>query len=304
MRNDISKPSRSAAGIARVMICCACLVLAFPALAQTAPAQSDVTIETEINAAAGRWDNLFVAAYLNRKPLLFLIDTGCSGTILDQSLEPMLGKRLGTAKIRYAVYGEAAVNEFAAPELRVGGVPLRVGTRIQTDRLSRITGIRPVKGILGMDCLQHYCLQIDFAGRRLRLLPPTNRPPVRGGTSLPLRSARSECFVEGSIGTHQARFTVDTGWYTDGAIQSELFQQLIHEQRTVSVYAGTTPAGDRTREVVFPQLLLLDQVHRDVLLDEMSSENIVGLKFLARYQSVTFDFSGGTMILGAPVRAR
>ena len=58
--------------------------------------------ETFLNKGAGRGDNLFVRLRLETgEELLFLVDTGSPCTVLDKSLEPELGKRLGITKVKW-----------------------------------------------------------------------------------------------------------------------------------------------------------------------------------------------------------
>src|SRR5207249_4374723 len=58
--------------------------------------------ETSLNKGAGRGDNLFVTLRLETgEELLFLVDTGSPCTVLDKSLEPELGKRLGITKVKW-----------------------------------------------------------------------------------------------------------------------------------------------------------------------------------------------------------
>jgi len=55
--------------------------------------------ETSLHKGAGRGDNLFVTLRLETgEELLFLVDTGSPCTFLDKSMDPKLGKRLGTKK--------------------------------------------------------------------------------------------------------------------------------------------------------------------------------------------------------------
>jgi len=64
----------------------------------------DRPAEAPINEGAGRGANLFVMLHLeNGEALPLVVDTGAPFTVLDRSLEPKLGKRLGTAKHRVLV---------------------------------------------------------------------------------------------------------------------------------------------------------------------------------------------------------
>jgi hypothetical protein len=51
---------------------------------------------------------------------------------------------------------------------------LHTGTKVWTGDFKDLPSLagKPPLGILGMDCLSDYCLQLDFAQRKLRFLDP------------------------------------------------------------------------------------------------------------------------------------
>ena len=107
------------------------------------------------------------------KRLLFEVDTGSPGTILDKSLEPKLGKRLSSTFGWYGYYGLSWEHVYHAPALYLGTTRLVTADRVYTDDLR--TKSRPaihIMGILGMDCLKHYCLQLDFEANTIHFLDP------------------------------------------------------------------------------------------------------------------------------------
>lgn len=107
----------------------------------------------------------------------FLVDTGLTATIFDKSLEPRLGKRLGRGtRTGWEVKGKA--NCYAAPKLYLGNIPLMTGSEVWTYDL------KGTAGILGMDCLNHYCIQLDFAAGKMRFLNPDQVKTPSGATAL------------------------------------------------------------------------------------------------------------------------
>ncbi|MGH7976624.1 MAG: hypothetical protein ACREDS_11925 [Limisphaerales bacterium] len=76
-------------------------------------------------------EHIYLTLHLeNGEKLLFVMDTGASWTVLDKSLESILGERLGTKRIRYAFYGKTRMNVYDAPELYLGGTRLLTGKRV------------------------------------------------------------------------------------------------------------------------------------------------------------------------------
>ena len=78
--------------------------------------------DVSLNQDAGRGGSLIVTLRLESgEELPFIVDTGTSGTFLDKSLEPKLGKPLGTAV--FQSWGVKKTNDvYAAPRLYLGGV--------------------------------------------------------------------------------------------------------------------------------------------------------------------------------------
>jgi hypothetical protein len=138
------------------------------------------------DAGSGMW--LFVTLRMESgEELPFFVDTGTTSTAVDKSLEPRLGKRLSTIKGQH--YSEIiAGGVYSAPRIYLGNVPLRMGGTIVTLDLkppSSSAG-RPVMGILGMDCLCHYCIQLDFETGTLRFLDPDRLDTKSLGDAFPL----------------------------------------------------------------------------------------------------------------------
>jgi hypothetical protein len=60
----------------------------------------------------------------------FLVDTGSPVTILDRSLEPMLGRSVGTSRILWPTGQKGRADLFKAPTLCLGKSRLTVGDRV------------------------------------------------------------------------------------------------------------------------------------------------------------------------------
>jgi hypothetical protein len=133
--------------------------------------------DTSFNKGAGRGNPLFLTLRLESgEKLLFEVDTGSFLTILDKSLESRLGKRLSTAFFWYTYFGLSGAGwhgVYQAPALYLGTTRLVTSDRICTDDLRTKSWLgRPIMGILGMDCLKHYCLQLDFDASTVHFLDP------------------------------------------------------------------------------------------------------------------------------------
>jgi hypothetical protein len=135
-----------------------------------------------INKEAGHGGHLIVMLRLESgEELPFEVDTGSPVTFLDQSLENQLGRRLGTIPVWNVSGDEQTSGIFKAIKLYLGNTALITGDRIQCYDFKQ----HPM-GILGMDCLRHYCIQLDFEAGTMRFLKPDQKPAVDLGKAFPL----------------------------------------------------------------------------------------------------------------------
>ena len=120
--------------------------------------------DTPFNKGAGRGNPLYITLHLESgEKLLFEVDTGSPGTCLDKSLEPKLGQRVSSTIGWYGYYRLSWEHVYHAPALYLGSTRLVTSDRICTDDLrTKSRPGHPIMGILGMDFLRHYCLQLDL----------------------------------------------------------------------------------------------------------------------------------------------
>jgi hypothetical protein len=258
---------------------------------------ADVTMNKE----AGRGGLLFVTLRLeDGEELPFVMDTGASGTCFDKSLEPKLGERLGTGPSwRFGLKGDAGI--YAAPRLYLGSSLLPMtGTNVATLDLKQLSSDigSPVLGILGMDVLEHYCLQLDFAANKIRFLDAEHTNKKRRGKPFSLINVGDECFSvrENLAGANGPGSLIDTGCDYDGWLTSTLFQQWTNHATLAADGQSRSPNGLLGAET-YPNLDL--QGLDPKLLDGDDSHmkfNGIGLRFLARHL-VTFDFPNRIMYL-------
>jgi hypothetical protein len=233
----------------------------------------------------------------NGRELLFLADTGAEGTLLDKALEPVLGQRLATGEINWNGLGILTnVNVYAAPKLYLDHARLRTGDLVVTDDLSRMSADRPVLGILGMDCLRHYCLQLDLAAHRLRFLDPERPadPPVVGTREFPLTLSWPDGkprlrarFFGGEIAT----YLIDTGCPDDADLQPDLYEQEV--RRLQAQHPGQTQyskqmilaSGVVKHIICFPKITVDGEVCTNFILADCPAGNLLGLRFLSRHRA-------------------
>ena len=240
--------------------------------------------------------------------LPFVVDTGSPITLLDKSLEPKLGKRLETMTFSLPAGGEQESGVYAAPGLCLGGALLVTDAYVETYPFHRLSALshQHVMGVLGVDCLRHYCIQLDFQAGKMRFLAAEQANTVKRGKAfpllftnqrqnLPLRFASagqndSVPFIQhvGLLGGTSTNSLIDTGDNVDGAV----------EKGAVKGHYPTRLAHFwlRHRALRLPECVWDGQTYTKLKVTQGKDANRLGLRFLARHL-VTFDFPKRTVYL-------
>lgn len=237
----------------------------------------------------------------NGKELLFMIDTGRPNTSIDKSLEPLLGKRLGRSFFFEPLLdGLTRVDVYKAPKLYLGNTPLLTNPKIYAHDWQKYEP--GLMGVLGMDCLRHYCVQFDFAHNKIRFLDPDHLNPSELGTPFPLTIisglviAHADCFGAGKM-----YFCPDTGdSQFDATIKSSLLRRKLKEQKPLWTFQVPLPGGGSMGMAGFTNGIFAGKTYTHLTFNQWSSPwpdgDLLGLSFLAR-NLVTFNFPKRVMYL-------
>jgi hypothetical protein len=247
--------------------------------------------ETPLNSEAGHFGLIVLPITLaSGEPISFVVDTGAPGTLLDASLEPKLGKSLIPYWARSS-YGVLRGHIHRAPTLSLNGTQLQTGGWIATADLSRLSedhnrithSQRRIMGVLGMDCLRHYCIQLDFTNHRMRFLDSGHLNTDSLGKPFPLTlSWGNAVYVNQNLLGKAEKTRVDTGANFDGELTTKAFRQWSGSKGPlVEEHGGGCFAGDP-----YTNLCIIGD----------ANFNLIGLRFLARHL-VTFDFPSRMMYL-------
>lgn len=287
---------RALGTILSLLLLCSCATTPHPS--SIVPA-SELPADVTINKDAGRGNLMFVTLRLESgEELPFIVDTGASATLFDKSLESKLGKSLGGTTLSH--WGNQTKSEvYAAPKLHLENTLLLTGSHVFTwdfKQLSSQAG-RPIMGILGMDCLRHYCIQLDFETWKMRFLDSDHLDTAHLGNAIPLAITGEQGgrpFIhQGSIvGDAGTNLMIDTGYRNDGAVESGAFQREVREQRLQA--DGSAINGQHSGRVWFSKSVWNGETYTNVLIG--ADANLIGLRFLARHL-VTFNFPKQTMYL-------
>jgi len=260
---------------------------------------SQLPADVSFNQDAGHGNLLIVTLRLeDGGELPFVVDTGTSGTLFDKSLEPKLGKPIGTEMIQsWGKHEKKSI--YAMPKLYSGNTLLMTGSNAITvdfKQLSRQAG-RPILGILGLDVLEHYCIQLDFVAGKMRFLNDEQTDKKNWGTSFQIVALNSNDArpsvsqnLFGALGLHSL---IDSGYNADGWLMPKFYEQWTNH--AIPLANG---------EVHSPDGMFGGEIYPDIFLRVQSVESDgIGLNFLARHL-VTLDFPKRMLYLKRTSSAR
>jgi hypothetical protein len=250
-----------------------------------------VPFETAINPDAGRGNLILTKVRLkDGKEMAFVLDSGAGITCIDESLAAKLGKSVGTV-IAHNWGKNSKKKLYAAPAIYLDGARLHGGKTVMAmdfKLLSAMCG-QPVAGILGIDVLENYCVQIDFAAHKLRLLDDSRADKSAWGRAFPIVALNDQdprpAVAGNLLGEDSPHSLIDSGYDGAGWLMPKRYQQWTNQTAALPAIAHS-PDGRFFGEV-YPDLKLVrENVESDGL----------GVQFLVRHL-VTLDFPEHTLYL-------
>jgi hypothetical protein len=248
--------------------------------------------EVSFNHDAGRGNLLVVNVQLaDGTELPFVVDSGAGATCFDTSLVSKLGKSVGTVKVNQ--WGEHPRKKvYALPKLYLGGVQLHSGSSVVAMDFKSLSMLfeQPILGVLGMDVLEHYCVQMDFAAGKLRFLDDAQADKSAWGRAfpiVPLNDKDTRPAVAGNLfGEEGPRSLIDSGYEVEGWLMPQHYRQWTNQVPSPAAGKARSPDGRFAGET-YPEVTLR--------VEKVESDGI-GLAFLARHL-VTMDFPNHTLYL-------
>jgi predicted aspartyl protease len=240
-------------------------------------------------------DALLVPVKIAGKDRLFVVDTGCTTTVVEESLPLGEPQRVVTAD---TPAGKVNVRLYRVPEASVGGLPLGVDEVMGVDLkwIRELFGY-PIEGILGMDFLGRYVVHIDFDRGELLLLKSV---PKDSGEVVPIRSNSGGLpELKAWISPQQdVQFLIDTGWisHDSGKMERGSLSQSGDFEKVGSSLSETASGTHASSEFRGKRISLGGFSVDQPIFDESPTMSLLGLGFWSRFV-VTFDFPNQNMYL-------
>lgn len=216
----------------------------------------------------------------------FLVDTGASITVFDESLKPDGIRSID--RRRFATSGGLLeMDVYPCPSAQLGQLDLQIlpGTAYADLAAMRAaTGVE-IRGVLGMDFLEHFAVEIDFDLGRLQLW---NTAPDEwaGAEPLLLKRQQGVCYVECTLpGDHSEPFLVDTGANVS-TVREELFDTLQTKGQLTpfgTSFASTAVGSIQQTKAILSRLRLGQFQHSNLRIDR-DVTNTIGLAYLSRFR--------------------
>ncbi len=252
----------------------------------------------------------------NSKPLFLLLDTGASGSVINESRAKELGLNLEGQTKAATGNGPVEASFVRGVTLNVSGIefPNLTLTSIRLSGLEAGFG-RPVDGILGYEIFNRFVVEIDYISRIVTLHDPKSYKDSGSGQAIPLMIKDNRPFVRGKImqvGTKAAEgnFEFDIGQVgaiTLGESFTSEHELLKFSRKTLQTNTGSILAGKTSAQIGRLQGLQLGRIIMQNPVttfvrgnsgeeDTTDYAGLIGAEILRRFK-VTIDYSRKQVLL-------
>jgi hypothetical protein len=242
-------------------------------------------------------DGVLLPVTFKGKVYQFLLDTGASFTLYDNSLPLGIEKEIRNTA---SASDRVDLKFFDPPEATVGNLTMPSEVRVagfDFGKIRQVSGYE-VRGVIGMDFLKKHVVQIDWCEGQVSFLKSIG---PNAGTPFQLTMEDEHPYVDASVrGLGKTRFMVDSGYIGAGTLSPASFARASGGGlfRTVGVTLAETAAGTTSGRVMQGKELAVGEfvIANPVFITQGVSFNMLGTGFLSRFV-VTFDFPNEKMYL-------
>ena len=242
-------------------------------------------------------DRLSVPIESDGRSLIYILDTGATRTCVAKSIaakwQPIRHEPLHalTETVQVPIYERPEAESFA-------GMVLRRRTELYAQdfrSISDFTGIE-IDGVLGMNDLKRFVIQIDFDNGKLRILRSAAREL---GEKFRLSSKRGCPTIDIRVNELEIDANIDTGASSDVLLTANRFDQLVEQKQIiigVSTQIATATGVATVSKGTLQNKMSLGSFEHSGCRVTKTQFNAVGLGYLSRFV-VTFDFPHEAMYL-------
>lgn len=242
---------------------------------------------------------LIVPVRLGQQQLRMIVDTGTMMSGFDNSWRSALGEEQGMTTLATSA-ANVAVSTFDFPEIQLGSITVQPMGRAFAHDMGKLVAVfgEKVDGILGMDVLRQFVVQVDSDRGQLQLLK--SLPPAVGqGDSY----AKQPLWIDGvprvnaRCGNRSVDFILDTG-ASDISFDRWDFDRLV-DRGTITPgpeIVSMTLSGESRSQIGLLRNLSVGSFNHADLNCSRDRLNTLGMRYLSRFVLV-LDFPGRTLYL-------
>lgn len=248
-------------------------------------------------AVAGDGDDILIPVTVDGQEYWFVHDTGCTVSVFDTSLR---SKLIPTNEL-IPFNGSGQIALYGCRKATVGRSKIPLGQWalcIDLTKFREMSG-HDIRGILGMDVLQWWVVQIDFDAGRVRFLK--NSDSAHGDKiQLEFNGRRCPTVMTRFGDKLDFRLKIDTGiiGLTDGALSQQTLDAVIRNCR-VEVLGTTdieTLTGSQSGKTARIEKISVGEFKHSGQIFYESGPDALGLGYLSRF-NVTLDFPARCLFL-------
>ena len=272
------------------------LMLIFPSLCKS---EEIVLFETKVQEPT---DAIFLPVTINSKSYAFLFDSGSTLTVLDNSLETLLGEPLDIKRNANTPSDQLQLSYYKPIDAMIGKLNLNTRLPFITADLKfagKALG-REFHGIVSMSFIHNYIWKFDFNEGTLKILSSAStinhdgydeiinmRPTVRGVPTIMI-----------DLLGNSMPFIVDSGDTGNGSITGDVIDQMIKNNFVSDVASDSSVAasGSYSARRLRVKHFKIGGIEYNGLLMRESKQNTIGLRLL-KYHNFILDFPNSLLYL-------
>ena len=248
-------------------------------------------------------------------PLLFILDTGATDTVIDSQLAKTLRLKALGRTVETGGAGTASALIFKATSLKLPNVEATNLTLygLPIDSLSAPLG-RKISGVIGNDILKQLVVEVDYASEVISFYEPEGYQYSRAGDVIPITFESNYPFVRARITLDgrrviEGKFEIDSGatnailFNTPFVDRNRLLEGFSksNQVRTGGVGGSAVAFSGRVKSMSLGSFQLENLIARFSRArrgDDASAkyDGLIGVEILRRFK-VVFDYSRRRMML-------